>query len=98
MSTHPTPRVLARDLVAAAARLAGTVVLDLADLTVGPALYVARLGVFRTLDGDDLGEDDGTLIVLATPGAVDELIVEHGSAAAAARALTAEARRIAGAA
>jgi hypothetical protein len=95
MSTSRAPRVTAAAVTAAAARLFGTVVLDLADLIAGPALFDARLGMFRTLDGDDLGEDDGSLIVLATPGTVDALIAEHGSAAAAARVLTAIAREVA---
>jgi hypothetical protein len=98
MSTPRLPRVTAAAVTSAAARLFGTVVLDLADMVAGPALYDARLGVFRTLDGDDLGDDDGSLIVLVTPNTVDELIADLGSPAAAARALTAEARRIAGAA
>jgi hypothetical protein len=98
MSTPRLPRVTATAVASAAARLFGTVVLDLADMMVGPALYDARLGVFRTLDGDDLGDDDGSLIVLVTPGEVDTLVADLGSPAAAARALTAEARRIAGAA
>lgn len=98
MSTPRLPRVTAAAVASAAARLFGTVVLDLADMAAGPALYDARLGVFRTLDGDDLGDDDGSLIVLVTPGEVDALVADLGSAAAAARALTADARRIAGAA
>jgi hypothetical protein len=98
MSTPRLPRVTAAAVASAAARLFGTIVLDLADMMVGPALYDARLAVFRTLDGDDLGDDDGSLIVLVTPGEVDTLVADLGSAAAAARALTAEARRIAGAA
>jgi hypothetical protein len=51
--------------------------------------------MFRTLDGDDLGDDDGTLIVLVTPGEVDTLLADLGSAAAAARALTALVREVA---
>lgn len=85
-------RVYASAITAAAARLYGTVVLDLADMSTGPAVYDARLAVFRTLDGDDLGDDDGTLIVLIAPGTVDELLVEHGTAGAAAAALTAQIR------
>jgi hypothetical protein len=96
MSTRPhAPRVLASAITAAAARLTGTIILDLADMVAGPALYDARLGVFRTLDGDDLGEDDGSLIVLVEPGTVDELLREHGSAATAARIVTAIAREVA---
>jgi hypothetical protein len=98
MSTPRLPRVTATTVTAAAARLFGTIVLDLADMMVGPALYDARLNLFRTLDGDDLGDDDGSLIVLVTPGEVDTLVTDLGSAAAAARVLTAQAQRIAGAA
>lgn len=86
-ATH-TPRIAARDLVAAGARLFGTIVLDLADMTCHAALYNPRTSVFLTLDGEELGEDDGSLIVLVIPGTADELIAEHGGAAAAARALT----------
>jgi hypothetical protein len=86
------PRITAADLTAAAARLLGTVVLDLADRTVGPALYAPRLEAFRTLEGDELGDDDGSLVVLVTPGEVRELIAEHGTAGRAAVALTRELR------
>jgi hypothetical protein len=95
MTAHATPqrpRVTAADLLAAATRLAGAVVLDLADLTVGPARYEARLDLFRTLDGDDLGADDGTLVVLVLPGTARDLIAEHGTAGAAAVAVTRELR------
>jgi hypothetical protein len=87
------PRITAAALAAAATRLLGTIVLDLADLTVGPALYLPRLDLFRTItDDDDLGADDGTLIPLIQPGTAADLIREHGTAAAAARALTVELR------
>lgn len=92
MSTRP--RVTAADLVAAATRLAGAVVLDLADLTVGPARYEARLAMWRTLDGDDLGEDDGTLVVLVAPGTARDLIDEHGTAGRAAQAITRDLRAV----
>lgn len=88
----PRPRVTAATLAAAAARLAGTVVLDLADLTVGPALYVERLDAFATIDGDDLGADDGTLVVLVLPGTARDLIDAHGTAGRAAAAVTRELR------
>lgn len=95
MTSHATrPRVTAAALAAAATRLAGAVVLDLADLTVGPARYEARLDLFRTLDGDDLGADDGTLIVLVLPGTAGDLIAEHGGAGAAAAAVTRELRAV----
>lgn len=95
MSTHATnaPKVTAAAVAAAATRLAGTIVLDLADMMVGPARYEARLGLFRTLDGDDLGEDDGTLVVLVLPGVASELIAQHGTAGRAAAAINASLRQ-----
>ncbi len=90
--SSPRPRVTAADLVEAATRLAGAVVLDLADLAVGPARYVARLEAFQTIDGDDLGADDGTLVVLVQPGTARDLIDEHGTAGRAAAAVTRELR------
>jgi hypothetical protein len=86
------PRITASDLAAAAARLLGTIVLDLADRTVGPALYERRLEAFTDLEGDDLGADDGTLIVLVEPGTARDLIAEHGTAGRAAQALTRDLR------
>jgi hypothetical protein len=91
MST-PRPRITAATIAAAATRLAGTVVLDLADLTVGPALYLPRLSAFATIDGGDLGADDGTLIPLIAPGSARELIAEHGTPGRAADAVTRELR------
>jgi hypothetical protein len=93
MTANHRPKISARDLVAAAARLFGTIVLDVADLTTRPAVYLPRLDAFATLDGDDLGADDGTLIVLVQPGTARDLIAEHGSAGAAAAALNADLRR-----
>jgi hypothetical protein len=90
MSTRP--RITAAAITAAATRLAGTVVLDLADLTVGPALYLPRLDAFATIDGDDLGVDDGTLIVLVAPGRARDLIDEYGTPGRAAEAVTRELR------
>jgi hypothetical protein len=84
VTANPRPRIAARDLVAAGARLFGTIVLDVADLTTQPAVYRARLELFETIDGDELGTDDGTLIVLVQPGTAADLIREHGSAGAAA--------------
>jgi hypothetical protein len=86
------PRITAADVIAAAGRLAGTIVLDLADRTVGPALYETRLEAFRTIEGDDLGDDDGTLVVLVQPGTARDLIGEHGTAGRAAQALTRDLR------
>jgi hypothetical protein len=94
VTANPRPRIPAAALAAAATRLAGAVVLDVADLTVGPAVYRARLDMFETIDGDDLGVDDGTLIVLADRNRVDALIAEHGTPGAAAAALTRELRAV----
>ncbi len=93
----PRPRVTAADLLAAASRLLGAVVLDLADLAVGPARYEPRLAAWSTLDADrddagDLGADDGTLVVLVLPGTARDLIAEHGTAGRAAAAVTRELR------
>lgn len=93
MSTHAKPRITAATLAAAATRLFGTVVLDLADLSVGPAVYLPRVEAFATIEGDELGADDGTLIVLVQPGEARELIASHGTAGRAAVALTSELRK-----
>lgn len=79
-----TPKISAATLAAAAGRLAGTVVLDLADMAVGPAVYDARLQMFRTLEGDDLGADDGSLVVLVQPGVAMDLVRETTPGRAAA--------------
>lgn len=93
MSTDtPRPRITAAVLAEAATRLLGTVVLDLADLTVGPALYLPRLAAFQTIDGEELGEDDGTLVPLFAPGTARDLIDAHGTPGRAAEALTRELR------
>ncbi len=90
MSTRP--RITAATIAAAATRLAGTVVLDLADLTVGAAVYLPRLEAFASIDGEDLGADDGTLIVLADRRRIDALVEEHGTPGRAAEVLTRELR------
>jgi len=90
-ATH-TPRISAADLVAAATRLAGAVVLDLATMTTTPARYLARLDMFETIDGEELGPDDGTLIVLVFPGTARDLIDEHGTPGRAAAAVNRELR------
>jgi hypothetical protein len=92
MSTRP--RITAASIAAAATRLAGTVVLDLADLTVGPAIYLPRLDAFASIDGDDLGVDDGTLVVLVQPGAARDLIEQYGTPGRAAEAVTRELRAV----
>ena len=96
MTTSPArPRVTAADIARAATRLAGAVVLDLADLTVGPARYLARLEVFAELDTDaELGADDGTLVVLVQPGTARDLIDAHGTPGRAAAAVTRELRSV----
>lgn len=92
MTANPTPRISAAAVAAAATRLLGAVVLDVADLTVGPAVYRARLEMFETIEGDELGADDGTLIVLADRTRIDSLLEVHGTPGRAAAALTAELR------
>jgi hypothetical protein len=93
-TANPRPRISAAALVAAATRLAGTVVLDLATMTVGPARYVPRLEVFAAIDTDeDLGPDDGTLIPLLEPGMTARDVIElHGTPGRAAAALNRELR------
>ncbi len=91
----PRPRITAADLAAAATRLLGAVVLDVADLTVGPARYLPRLEQFAAIDSDDvLGDDDGTLVVLVQPGTARDLIEQHGGAGRAAAVLTRELRQV----
>jgi hypothetical protein len=94
VTANPRPRIAARDLVAAGARLLGTIVLDVADLTTRPAVYLPRLEAFATIDGDELGADDGTLIVLVQPGTVRDLIDEHGTPGAAAAVLNRQLRAV----
>lgn len=90
-ATH-RPRIPAAALAAATTRLFGVIVLDVADMIAGPAVYRARLELFETIDGDELGADDGTLIVLADRRRVDALLAQHGTPGRAAAALTAELR------
>lgn len=91
MNAH-APKISAATLAAAATRLLGTVILDLADLTTGPALYQPRLGAFATIEGEELGEDDGSLIALTQPGEARDLLAEHGTPGRAAAALNARLR------
>ena len=94
MDNMTAPKITAKTLAEAATRLLGAVVLDVADSLVGPALYVPRLEVFRTIaDDDDLGVDDGTLIVLVAPGVARDLIAEHGTPGRAVAVVNAEIRR-----
>lgn len=94
MSIHATPpKITAAALRDAATRLLGAVVQFVEDATVGTAVYQPRLQAWVTLDGQDLGEDDGTIVVLVPPGHAMTLLEEHGSAAAAAKAVNAELTR-----
>jgi hypothetical protein len=92
-ATH-TPRISAAVLAAAATRLAGAVVLDVADHLTKPAVYRARLEMFETIEGDELGPDDGTLIVLVLPGTARDLIDEHGTPGRAAAVLNRELAKV----
>lgn len=92
-ATSTRPAISAAVLRDAATRLAGAVVLDVADLTVGPARYVPRLAAFAAIDSDEiLGDDDGTLIVLVAPGVARDLIDQHRNAGRAAVIITRELR------
>ncbi len=89
----PAPRVTAAAIAAAAGRLFGTVVLDVADRLVGPALYLPRQAAFEALDDSGLsGDDDGTLVVLVAPGVAADLVREHGTPGRAAAFVNRELR------
>ncbi len=93
MTATNRPRISAAVLRDAATRLLGTVVLDVADLTVGPARYLARLEAFAAIDSDEtLGADDGTLIDLLDGRPARDVIELHGGAGRAAAALNRELR------
>jgi hypothetical protein len=93
MSTHAT-RITAAVIAEAATRLAGVVVQFVEDATIGAALYKPRMEAFLAIDGEtELGEDDGTIIVLLTPGRARDLIEEYGTPGRAAAAATAELRK-----
>lgn len=92
-ANHTRPRISAAALAAAATRLVGTVVLDVADMTVGPARYLPRLEAFVAIDSDEeLGDDDGTLVDLLDGRPAREVIELHGSPGRAAAALNRELR------
>jgi hypothetical protein len=88
------PRITARDLAAAATRLLGTVVHDVAGVVSGPAVYLPRLEVFASIDDTDevLGDDDGTIIDLLDGVPARDLIAEHGTPGRAAAVLNARVR------
>lgn len=93
MSTASTPRITASVLRDAATRLLGAVVQFVEDGTIGAAVYQPRMQAWLTLDGQDLGEDDGTVIALVPPGHAMTLLEEHGTAGAAVRVVNEELRR-----
>lgn len=94
MSTHAT-RITAAVIAEAATRLAGAVVQFVEDATIGAALYKPRMEAFLAIDGEtELGEDDGTIIVLLPPGRAYDLLQEHGTPGRAAAAATAELRAV----
>jgi hypothetical protein len=89
-----TPRVTAADLRDAATRLFGTVILDVAGVVSGPAVYSSRLAAFVSIsDTDDvLAEDDGTVIDLLAGTPARDLLAEHGTPGRAAAAVNARLR------
>jgi hypothetical protein len=93
MTATNRPRITAAAVAAAATRLLGTIVLDVADMTTRPATYLPRLAAFAEIDSDELlGDDDGTLIVLVQPGTARDLIDAHGTPGRAAAALNRDLR------
>jgi len=89
------PRITARELAAAATRLFGTVILDIAGVVSGPAVYRPILEAFVSIDDTDevLAEDDGTVIDLLAGVTARELIAEHGTPGRAAAVVNARIRR-----
>jgi hypothetical protein len=83
MELH-APKIPAAVLRDAATRLLGAVVQFVEDATVGAAVYEPRLAMWRTLDGADLGEDDGTIVVLVAPGVPMDLLRSQSAGSAAA--------------
>jgi hypothetical protein len=83
MNASHAPRISAAVLREAASRLLGAVVQFVEDSTVGPAVYVPRLAAWQTIDGQPLGEDDGTIVVLSPPGEPMDLLREHSAGEAA---------------
>jgi hypothetical protein len=83
MELH-APKIPASVLRDAATRLLGAVVQFVEDATVGPAVYVPRLAAWQTLDGADLGADDGTIVVLVPPGEPMDLLRSQSAGSAVA--------------
>lgn len=74
MNASHAPKITAAVLRDAATRLLGAVVQFVEDSTVGPAVFVPRLQMWQTLDGQELGADDGTIVVLVPPGEPMDLL------------------------
>jgi hypothetical protein len=87
------PRITAADIKAAATRLAGTVVQYVEDNTTGPAVYKPRAEAWASIDGHDLGSDDGTVIDLLDGVPARDLIDAHGTPGKAAQAVNARIKR-----
>jgi hypothetical protein len=77
MTDSPAPKVPAAVLKDAATRLLGAVVQFVEDATVGPAVYVPRLAAWQIIKGEELGADDGTIVVLVPPGEPMDLLRER---------------------
>ena len=93
MRPATTPRVTAAVLADAATRLLGTVVQFVEDHTIGAAVYRPRLEAFQTIDGEDLGPDDGTIVSLLPHGVTArDLVEQYGTPGKAAAALNAQLR------
>jgi hypothetical protein len=88
------PRITAADVAAAATRIAGVVIHDLAGVVSGPAVFVPRLEAFVAITDTDevIADDDGTVLVLVQPGEARDLIAELGTPGRAAQAVN---RRVA---
>lgn len=91
MNTSHAPKISAAILRDAATRLLGAVVQFVEDSTVGAAVYVPRLAMWQTIDGEELGADDGTIVVLVQPGEPMDLLRSH-TAGEAARIVSARLR------
>jgi hypothetical protein len=92
-TANPRPRISASVVRDAATRLLGTLVLLVEDMTVGPAVYRPRLEAFETIDGADLGADDGTIVNLLEYGVtVRDLLDVYGTPGAVAAVLNRDLR------
>ena len=82
------PRITAADVRGALSRLRGVIILDVADLSVAPALFDPRAGEFHDLAGNPLGPDDGSLIVLVDHDQAAEVLEAAGRPCDAAAILS----------